>query len=110
MFSFPAVMKVELVIGSDLDDTGRVLLMFGDTEFFLCNSNEQIDSWMWFFNANPALPEGAISIALPDNRTLLLIRNATENHRGTFTCTGRVGNRSLSDSVTVSVGELLYNS
>lgn len=105
MFSFSVAMTVDIVANSSLDDTGIVLLMFGDSDFFVCNSNEQIDSWMWLFNNNADLPEETVSILLPDNRALLLIRNATENHRGTFTCIGRFGNRSLSNSVTVSVGE-----
>ena len=105
MFSFPVAMKVEIAIGENLDDTGSVVLMFDDSEFFVCNSNEQIDSWIWMFNNNAALPEETVSIVLPDNRALLFIRNVTENHRGTFTCIGRLGNRSLSDSVTVDVGE-----
>ena len=104
MFPFLAAMRVEIAIGEDLDDTGSVSLEFGESEFFVCGSNEQIDSWMWVFNNNAALPEGTVSIALPGNRALLFIRNATENHRGTFTCIGRLGNRSLSDSITVNVG------
>ena len=40
--------------------------------------------------ANPALPEGAISIALLDRLSRLSITRATNNVAGSYTCTGTV--------------------
>ena len=79
--------------------------MPGERGSFLCRSVETVDEWMWLFNGGPELPDGVSTGMLPDNRTLLMISNVTESHRGDFICQGRIGDDTISAQVLVSVGK-----